>query len=112
MPNVFFKGNIIECPNGALLKDVLEENGVSPHNDASRFLNCRGLGTCGTCTVKITGKVHPHTRVEKIRLNIPPHHFDDGLRLACQVIVEADLHILKWEGFWGQENPDNRANGL
>lgn len=32
---------------------MLLHGGVSPHNDKARAINCRGLGTCGTCAVEI-----------------------------------------------------------
>ena len=105
MPQIKFKNKTFQCPKGASLREVLLLHELSPHNGASKYLNCFGLGTCGTCTVKLTGKVHPLTPVEKIRLNLPPHRQEDGLRLSCQVVVEHDLEVEKWEGFWGHEMP-------
>jgi hypothetical protein len=29
------------------------KRGISPHNGKSRLINCRGLGTCGTCAVEV-----------------------------------------------------------
>ena len=79
---------------------------VSPHNGRSRLINCRGLGTCGTCAVEIEGQVHPTERsqVEKLRLSFPPHggSQSSALRLACQVQVLGDITITKRTGFWGQ----------
>lgn len=58
-------------------------------------MNCKGLGTCGTCAVKITeGNVMPKERgvKENVRLNIPPafspveqipYEGTKDLRLAC-----------------------------
>jgi hypothetical protein len=39
---------------GELLRTALLRKGATPHNDWSRLICCRGLGTCGTCAVEIT----------------------------------------------------------
>lgn len=85
------------------------EAGVSPHNGASRNINCHGLGTCGTCAVEISGPVSPKTRRESWRLNFPPHREENGLRLACQCQVHGDLVITKHPGFWGQDVEETPA---
>jgi len=36
---------------GAVLREVLLENTLSPYQEANRWLNCRGMGICGTCQV-------------------------------------------------------------
>jgi ferredoxin len=103
MPNVHYKGTVLECKTGAKLRNVLLKNGLTPHNDSSRYLNCRGLGTCGTCAVKITGHISKMQWREKQRLSFPPHHLSSGLRLACQTEVHGDVQVEKGEGFWGQK---------
>ena len=46
---------------------------------------CGGLGSCGTCLVKIIeGETNPHTSNEREYLS--EDQINDGLRLACQVI--------------------------
>jgi ferredoxin len=102
MPVVSFKGKEIICEKGANLREVLMENGLNPHNGSSRVVNCFGLGSCGTCAVKITGKVAACNAKEKIRLNVAPHKLNNGLRLSCQIRVINDLVVEKGEGFWGQ----------
>lgn len=81
---------------------------MSPHNGGANIINCRGLGTCGTCAVSIeSGNVAPLDRSlrEKLRLNFPPHTLENAelrnLRLACQVRVVENLSIAKFDGFWG-----------
>lgn len=103
MPVVKFNGKELSCKKGSLLRDVLIDHGMSPHNGAAKALNCFGLGTCGTCTVKITGITHPLTAVERFRLNLPPHRLEDGLRLSCQVRVNHSIFVEKGQGFWGQD---------
>jgi Na+-transporting NADH:ubiquinone oxidoreductase subunit NqrF len=65
-------------------------------------LNCRGHGSCGTCAVAVTGAVSEPTRRERLRLRVPPHDPDSGLRLACQARVLGDVRVEKHDGFWGQ----------
>ena len=88
---------------GVNLRAALLSGGCSPHNDGASLVNCRGLGTCGTCAVEIVGPVSPPTRLEEARLRFPPHEGGPGrLRLACQVTALGDLQITKRAGFWGQ----------
>jgi ferredoxin len=102
MPEVRFKGKIIKCEKGANLRKVLLENGLSPHNGNSHMVSCFGIGTCGTCAVKLTGTTNPISKKERIRLSMAPHQLSSGLRLACQVQVFHNLAVEKGEGFWGQ----------
>lgn len=103
MPKIRFNGFLLEGQQGENLKKVLKRNGLPPYNGNARFLNCRGLGTCGTCAVEIKGEVSPKTKVEKWRLNFPPHKEASGLRLACQCKVLGDVEVKKHEGFWGEK---------
>jgi ferredoxin len=86
---------------------------VSPHNGNARLINCRGLGTCGTCAVEISDctNIEPPTRNtrEKLRLAFPPHGSPDqspNLRLACQVQIRGDILVTKRAGFWGQDSQE------
>ena len=84
---------------------------VSPHNGNAKLINCRGLGTCGTCAVEIDckdGAIDPPERngIENARLAFPPHGTpgqSSKLRLACQVQVLGDIVVIKRTGFWGQD---------
>jgi ferredoxin len=102
MPTVTVRGHDIECAEGALLREVLRDADLSPHNGRADVLNCRGHGSCGTCAVAVDGAVSDPTRRERTRLSVPPHDPDDGLRLACQTRVEGDVTVEKYPGFWGQ----------
>jgi ferredoxin len=97
--------------DGELLRTAALRRGVvTPHNGKSKLINCRGLGTCGTCAVEIAangGTVKPNERNarERLRLSFPPHNPDKQsplLRLACQIQVHGDLQVTKRSGFWGQ----------
>ncbi|KAG6545592.1 hypothetical protein Mapa_012945 [Marchantia paleacea] len=106
MVTVQFRGNEISVAKGSKLRTALLEKGLSPHNGQALLINCRGMGTCGTCAVKIEGKVVPEvwTTKESIRLNLPPHGPPQNvnLRLACSVQVDGDLTVTKFNKFWGQ----------
>lgn len=104
--------------DGELLRTAALRRGlVSPHNGRARLINCRGLGTCGTCAVQIdepfgsssNNNIEPVERnqVERLRLSLPPHggnnqKYSASLRLACQVQVRGDIVVTKRTGFWGQ----------
>jgi len=110
MPTVTYGDRTIECERGTILRDVLLDAGISPHNGSADRLNCRGHGTCGTCAVAIEGETSEPTRREQWRLDFPPHDRDAGLRLACQTRVEGDLTIRKSGGFWGQHVGESTAD--
>jgi ferredoxin len=52
--------------------------------------------------VAVAGPVSEPTARERARLSVPPHGPDSSLRLACQTLVEGDLTVEKYSGFWGQ----------
>lgn len=86
---VEFRGRQLQAQRGSTLRTALLEAGVTPHNGRATLINCRGLGTCGTCAVEVRGQVEPPqwTTQEQLRLNFPPHAppGNQQLRLACQV---------------------------
>ena len=77
MPTVTFEGHEINCKEGANLRQVLLEAGIKPYNGVMQYANCRGLGTCGTCAVDISGSVSDRTDIETWRLSFPPHDPDE-----------------------------------
>ena len=102
MPTIHFAGEKVECLPGANLRSVLVRARLPLYNGAARALHCRGIGACGTCAVKIEGAVSAPTALEKVRINLPPHDGERGLRLACQCSVMGDLTITKYRGLFGQ----------
>lgn len=113
MPWVRFNGHVIYCDAGTNLRRVLLEQGINPHNGLSRRFNCAGKGTCGTCSVAIRGSVHAPGAREKWRLQFPPHAPENGLRLACQCLVQSDLEVAKLGGFWGHISyPEEERSAL
>jgi ferredoxin len=107
-----------QASEGELLRTAALRRGVaSPHNNRANLINCRGLGTCGTCAVQIIitpvvnddhgedNLLPPKNAIEEFRLSVPPGHggeLSKQLRLACQVSVNSDLTVIKKTGFWGQ----------
>ncbi|MDR9402223.1 MAG: 2Fe-2S iron-sulfur cluster-binding protein [Halothece sp. Uz-M2-17] len=104
MPQVTAQGKTFTCDQGANLRKVLLDNNIDVYNGNARVINCRGLGTCGTCTVEVEGEVSPKGQREKFRLSLPPHQADTTRRLSCQVKVLGDVKVTKFTGFWGQED--------
>ncbi len=100
---IFFQGKELHCGQGQNLRSALIGQGLSPHSESAKLLNCHGLGSCGTCAVSIQGQLSAPTLMERWRLGFPPHKKDSGLRLACQVKPESDLTVTKHPGFWGEK---------
>ncbi|BAZ27775.1 putative hydrogenase component [Cylindrospermum sp. NIES-4074] len=57
MPQVLAQGKTIECHRQANLRKILLQNGVDLYNGGAKVINCRGIGSCGTCAVKVEGEV-------------------------------------------------------
>ncbi len=47
------KVTVLNAAYGAILRQVLLENELSPYQETNRWLNCRGMGICGTCQVVV-----------------------------------------------------------
>ena len=96
----------IEASKGANLRLALKGNFHKLYNGLAKNFHCRGLGTCGTCSVLVEGPASEPSKREKWRLNFHPHKnsLDKGLRLACQTKVLGDIKIKKYEGLWGNKN--------
>ena len=106
MPKIEFQGKQIEIGTSDIsLRKALINEGYSPHNGNSAWLNCKGLGTCGTCAIHFEGTANEPTPQEKWRLNFPPFKdgLSQGLRLACQLKISGDCKIRKGQGFWGED---------
>ena len=102
MPKVTAQGKTFTCESGSNLRKVLLKNGIELYNGNSKIINCRGIGSCGTCAVAVEGEVSELNWKEKTRLGLPPHSPTNNRRLACQTKVLGDVRITKYDGFWGQ----------
>jgi len=114
---ISYRGRSVRIPRGTKLRTALLSNGLTPHNESAVYINCRGIGSCGTCAVEVlsscddmdksaTPAVLPveWTTAERLRLNFPPHSAPSNqkLRLACQVRCNTDLTVVKRDKFWGE----------
>ncbi|MEO0868506.1 MAG: 2Fe-2S iron-sulfur cluster-binding protein [Cyanobacteria bacterium J06642_11] len=102
MPTVKAQGKTFECRIGDNLRRVLLDHGVPLYNGNAKFINCRGIGSCGTCAVQIEGSVSPANWKDQGRRSLPPHKPERPLRLACQTQVQGDITVTKYDQFWGQ----------
>jgi len=92
MPKVVFQeANVtVDAEKGTDIRKVAHKAKVSVYGGPNRFLNCRGLGLCGTDRIVVDPKdcVSPPTWKEKL-------HFGDNpkMRLACQAKLLADAQV-------------------
>jgi ferredoxin len=100
--HVEMNGCFYPAEKGENLRTVMLRHNLSLYNDKAEWLNCRGLGTCGTCAVVVEGKVSEPTKVEWCRLGVYPHRHQPNLRLACQTKIIGPVKLKKGRGFWGQ----------
>ena len=103
MTSVTAQGKTVLCKKGANLRKVLLENDVDLYSPRANYINCRGIGTCGTCAVAVEGEVSDVNWRDHTRRSLPPHTPERQLRLACQTEVLGDVKVTKFKGFWGQE---------
>ncbi|MEM6614758.1 MAG: 2Fe-2S iron-sulfur cluster-binding protein [Cyanobacteria bacterium P01_C01_bin.72] len=102
MPTVTVQGKTLTCAENANLRKVLLKHDINLHNGQSKIINCRGIGSCGTCAVEIIGNVSPANWKDRTRCSLPPHSLEQERRLACQTKVLGDIEVIKYQGFWGQ----------
>jgi ferredoxin len=110
MPIVHFvsEKKQVQVPEGANLRQEALKAGVKLYNGLNGFgaglnaiLNCHGLGTCGTCRVKILKGMEnasPVGAIEKANLRIGPAAFayignEETMRLACKVAINGDMEV-------------------
>src|SRR5262245_46377217 len=65
----------IEVPAGSELRQGLRQAGVQVDIGIDKYLNCRGLGACGTCKIYVKSgmeNLSPKGLIEKLNLNFHP----------------------------------------
>ena len=114
MPTVKFinEKKEIDVPVGTNLRQAAFQAGVYTNNGINgyfptinKYVNCHGLGLCGTCTVNIvegTDQASEKGMIEKMKfkgLPLPDHacmHYignEETMRLSCQTKVEGDMEV-------------------
>lgn len=95
----------LDAENGANLRRLLLDAGLSPYAPLTKRLNCGGRGLCATCGVSIEDgepqPVHWHDRIGSA-FGYP--------RLSCQVTVQGDMQVrlLEDKRIWGKRQPRQR----
>ena len=107
----------IEVPEGANLRRSAIKAGVNLNQGlngigarVNKYLNCKGMGMCGTCRVLISEgmeNTNPLTTMEKVKFKTPiptpiPDPIpclafignEDAMRLACQTKVTGDIEVV------------------
>ncbi len=102
MPTITIRGKTLTCDCGANLRKVLLEHDIDLYNGKAKIINCRGIGSCGTCAVEIEGDISESNWKDRLRRSLPPHSPQKNRRLACQTKVLGDICVTKYNGFWGQ----------
>lgn len=104
MPTITAQGKTFDCQVGANLRQALMSNEIDLYSPRANYVNCMGIGTCGTCAVAIEGPVSEVNWKDKARRSLPPHDPEKPLRLACQTKVLGDIRVTKYTGFWGHQD--------
>jgi ferredoxin len=120
MPKItFVKEKLeIEVPEGTDLRTAARRVGIELYQGPDRYLNCRGLGLCGTCRVLVKKgmeNLSPKGFKEKFRLalSFAPIGQEAEMRLACQALVRGDCTIesqpafnYSGDNFWARPYPN------
>ena len=120
MPKVVFvnEKQEIEVPVGANLRTEARKAGIQLYAGLHKYLNCRGLGLCGTCKVLVKKgmeNLSPRKGLERftIACMLASIGHEDEMRLSCQVTVNGDCSVettpaFNWSGenFWQKPYPN------
>ena len=100
MPTITFASEKkeIQVPAGANLRAEALRAGVQLYPGVHRFLNCHGLGQCGSCRVLITKGMENVSRkglLESARLAVSLAYIgnEQKMRLACQTKLNGDITV-------------------
>ena len=85
----------VDCPAGAILRDVALDAGVELYGLKGKLGNCGGCGQCSTCFVAVGGQdedaaLTPRTAPEQRFLKKRPLNW----RLACQAVIRDSLVVV------------------
>jgi ferredoxin len=121
MPKITFvnEKQDLEVPAGSNLRQQAIKANIGLYPGLAKYLNCRGLGSCGTCKVLVKKgmeNLSPMGLYEKVRLALMPFAtigHEHEMRLACQTTVNGDCTVqtrpaidLEGENFWQKPWPN------
>ncbi len=74
---------------GGNLRQAAEARGINLYKGMNEYLNCHGMGSCGTCLIEIAPleNVDGHSIIEKL------HKIGDNQKLGCRTKVYGDITI-------------------
>ncbi len=110
MPKITFvkEKQEVEVPAGTNLRKAAMQAGIELYPSLHKYLNCRGLGQCGTCRVLVKSgmeNLSPKGLLEKINFTLHPITsfayigHETEMRLACQVTVNGDCSVATQPAF-------------
>lgn len=102
MPKIMAEGKTFAVAQATNLRAALIAHDVNLYSAGAKLLNCHGHGLCGTCLVHIEGAVSAPTKLETMRMALPPNSAHQERRLACQTKVLGDLRLIKYDGHFGE----------
>ena len=77
----------LDVKRGEILRRVLIENELSPHDAITSYVNCRGDGVCAFCSVRIDSDApQPQQWLDNFTSKL-------GWRISCKVPVDRDLTV-------------------
>jgi ferredoxin len=120
MPKVkFTKEKVeIEVPQGANLRTEARKANIQVYPGVHKYLNCMGMGSCGTCRVLVKNGAENLSRktiIERLTLlrMFATIGHEEEMRLSCQCRVNGDVEIetqpaQNWSGenFWQKPYPN------
>src|ERR1700732_1360021 len=120
MPKITFvnEKTEIEVEQGAKLRQEAQKAGISVYKGISKYLNCFGHGTCGTCKVLVKKgmeNLSPKSMMEKLTMfrMLSAIGHEKEMRLSCQCTVSGDCTVetrpgmnLSGENFWQNPYPN------
>jgi ferredoxin len=106
MPTIRFvnEKKEIQVPAGANLRTEAIRAGVQVYRGLEKYVNCRGLGCCGSCGVLVTKGMENTSQIGlweglRLKVSMPYIGHEDQMRLACQTLVNGDVDIVTQSEF-------------
>ncbi len=81
--------NTFKAGYGANLRQAAAYKDIEIYKGMHKYLNCRGMGACGTCLIEVEPfeNVDPHTFIERL------HKVGPNQKLGCRAKVYGDITV-------------------